>query len=81
LLPRWAVKAGGDVAPDERLPWPQTIAMGLQHVVVAATRTAGSGPNPNVPVALGGILTAAALYMVIGVLVQRAGTADVVVEP
>jgi uracil-xanthine permease len=126
-LPRWAVKASGDVAPDERLPWPQTIAMGLQHVVamfgstalapilmgfdpntaiffsgigtllffvitggrlpsylgssfafiavvVAATGYAGGGANANVPVALGGIFAAGLLYLLIGLVVQRAGT-------
>src|SRR3712207_1407213 len=115
FFPRWTLKPAGEVAPDERLPWPQTFVMGLQHVVamfgatalapilmgfdpniaiffsgigtliffavtggrlpsylgssfafiavvVAATAYAGSGPNLNVPVALGGILAAGALY-------------------
>src|SRR3954463_12188462 len=32
----WRLKPAVDgtiVAPDERLPWPQTIALGMQHVV------------------------------------------------
>ena len=32
----WTLKPAADgivVAPDERLPWPQTTALGLQHVV------------------------------------------------
>src|SRR5260370_6453443 len=32
----WTIKQPADgivVAPDERLPWPQTIALGVQHVV------------------------------------------------
>jgi len=127
-LPRWPVKTTGDVAPDERLPWPQTIAMGLQHVVamfgstalapilmgfdpntaiffsgvgtllffvmtggrlpsylgssfafigvvMAASHYAGGGANANMAVALGGIFAAGLLYLLIGVVVQRAGTA------
>ena len=104
-LPRWTEKREGIIAPDERLPWPQTVAVGVQHifamfgatvlapilmgfdpntailfsgvgtliffvvvagrvpsylgssfsfiaVVIAATAYAGTGPNPNLPVAL-----------------------------
>jgi putative pyrimidine permease RutG len=29
----WRLKRGGVIAPDERLPWPGTLAMGLQHVL------------------------------------------------
>jgi uracil-xanthine permease len=43
-------------------------------VVMAATGYAGSGVNANVPVALGGIFAAGLLYMLIGAVVQRAGT-------
>ena len=28
-----ALAEGGVIGPDERLPWPQTTAMGVQHVV------------------------------------------------
>src|SRR5215469_10739944 len=42
-------------------------------VVIAATGYAGSGPNPRIGVALGGIFAAGALYAAIGVLVQLAG--------
>jgi hypothetical protein len=44
-------------------------------VVVAATGYAGSGPNANLPVALGGIVAAGALYAAIGVVVMKAGHA------
>lgn len=127
-FPRWTLKTAGDVAPDERLPWPQTAAMGLQHVVamfgstalapllmgfdpntsiffsgvgtlifflatggrlpsylgssfafiavvIAATGYAGAGPNPNIGVALGGIVAAGAVYALIGLAVQVSGTA------
>ncbi|MGC3985637.1 MAG: solute carrier family 23 protein [Pseudorhodoferax sp.] len=128
LFPNWTLKTGGDVAPDERLPTGQTIAMGVQHVVamfgstalapilmgfdpntaiffsgigtlifflltggrlpsylgssfafigvvIAATGYAGSGPNANIGVALGGIIACGLLYFAIGLVVQVAGTA------
>lgn len=126
----WSVKAdlGGIIAPDERLPWPQTIALGIQHVfamfgatllapllmgfdpnvaimmsgigtliffmvtrgkvpsflgssfafigaVSAATAYAGSGPNLNIPLALGGIVLCGLVYVAIGIVVQAAGVA------
>lgn len=128
FFPRWTLKTSGEVAPDERLPWPQTAAMGLQHVVamfgstalapllmgfdpntsiffsgigtlifflatggrlpsylgssfafiavvIAATGYAGTGPNPNIGVALGGIVAAGVVYALIGLAVQVSGTA------
>ena len=127
FVPGWKLKTLGEIAPDERLPWPQTIAMGVQHVVamfgattlgpllmgfdpntailfsgvgtllffaitggrlpsylgssfafiavvIAASGYAGSGPNPNIWPALGGILAAGVLYALIGVVVHVAGT-------
>lgn len=126
----WTVKQpaeGAVVAPDERLPWPQTTALGLQHVVamfgstilapllmgfdpnvtvlmsgvgtliffvatggkvpswvgssfafisvvIVATGYGGKGPNGNIPVALGGIVTCGALYAAIGLAVMASGT-------
>jgi uracil-xanthine permease len=127
LFPAWQLEREGIVAPDERLPWPQTFALGLQHVVamfgatvlapllmgfdpnvailmsgigtllfffvvggrvpsylgssfafigvvIAATGYAGSGPNANIGVALGGIIACGALYTLIGAIVMSAGT-------
>lgn len=118
---------GGVIGPDERLPWPQTGVMGVQHliamfgatvlapilmgfdpnvailmsgigtlifflvtggkvpsylgssfafigVVIAASGYAGSGPNANIGVALGGIIACGLLYTLIGVVVQAIGT-------
>src|SRR3954463_9282061 len=31
--PPAVLQQGGVIAPDERLPWPQTAAMGVQHVI------------------------------------------------
>ncbi len=42
-------------------------------VVIAATAYSGKGPNPNLGVALGGILAAGALYALIGFAVIYAG--------
>ena len=118
---------GGVIAPDERLPWPQTTVMGVQHViamfgatvlapllmgfnpnvailmsgigtlifflitggkvpsylgssfafigvVIAASGYGGTGPNPNLGVALGGIIACGVLYILIGFVVQAVGT-------
>lgn len=43
-------------------------------VVIAATGYAGSGPNGNIGVALGGIIAAGLLYILIGLVVQVLGT-------
>jgi uracil-xanthine permease len=120
------VRTGGVIAPDERLPAVQTLALGIQHVVamfgatvlapllmgfdpnvailysgigtliffvlvggrvpsylgssfafiavvIAATGYAGSGPNPNLGVALSGIIAAGVVYAVIGVVVIAVG--------
>ncbi|TDM08008.1 MAG: pyrimidine utilization transport protein G [Ideonella sp. MAG2] len=130
LLTSWRevlAEPGRVVAPDERLPWPQTAAMGVQHViamfgatvlapilmgfnpnlailmsgigtllffvvvggrvpsylgssfafigvVIAASGYAGQGPNPNLGVALGGIIACGAVVAAIGLLVQAIGT-------
>lgn len=128
-LPRWTLKTEGVIAPDERLPWGQTILVGLQHVLamfgstvlgpllmgfdpntaiffsgigtlvfflivggrvpsylgssfsfiaVVAAATAYSAkslgePNPNLAVALGGIIAAGVVYAIIAVIVMFAG--------
>lgn len=125
--PAQALDAGGVIAPDERLPWPQTALMGVQHVVamfgatvlapilmgfdpnlavlmsgigtlifflvtggkipsylgssfafigvvIAATTYAGQGANPNIGLALGGIIGCGAAYVAIGALVHGLGS-------
>src|SRR5438309_1505380 len=42
-------------------------------VVIAATGYVGSGPNPNIPVALGGIVAAGVVYAVSGRVLHVAG--------
>ena len=126
----WTLKPAAEgvvVAPDERLPWPQTIALGLQHVVamfganvlcpilmgfdsnvcvmmsgvgtliffaitggkvpsfvgssfgfisvvIIATGYSGKGPNPNVAVALGGVIACGVVYAAIALAVMSSGT-------
>lgn len=43
-------------------------------VVIAATGYAGSGPNPNISVALGGIIAAGVVYAAIGLIVMAIGS-------
>ncbi|KWT96850.1 MULTISPECIES: solute carrier family 23 protein [unclassified Variovorax] len=63
-LPRWRTVATGHaavVAPDERLPWPQTIAMGVQHVIAMFGATVLApilmGFNPNIAILMSGVGT------------------------
>ena len=126
-FPQWKLKRDGIIAPDERLPLSQTLALGVQHVVamfgstvlapllmgfdpnmavlmsgvgtliffamvgghvpsylgssfafigvvISATGyVAGSGLNPNIPVALGGILVCGLVYATVGLIVMSTG--------
>jgi uracil-xanthine permease len=63
-LPRWREVAAGHaavVAPDERLPWPQTAAMGVQHVIAMFGATVLApilmGFNPNIAILMSGVGT------------------------
>src|SRR5574343_709800 len=53
--------AGGVIAPDERLPWPQTAAMGVQHVIAMFGATVLApilmGFDPNLAILMSGIGT------------------------
>jgi putative pyrimidine permease RutG len=52
---------GGVIAPDERLPWPQTAAMGVQHVIAMFGATVLApilmGFDPNIAILMSGIGT------------------------
>ena len=52
---------GGVIAPDERLPWPQTGVMGVQHVIAMFGSTVLApilmGFDPNVAILMSGIGT------------------------
>jgi putative pyrimidine permease RutG len=60
-FPHWTLKTEGIIAPDERLPWGQSILVGLQHVLAMFGSTV-LGPilmgfNPNTAIFFSGIGT------------------------
>jgi uracil-xanthine permease len=61
FFPTWQVRTEGVIAPDERLPWPQTLAMGVQHVVAMFGATVLApllmGFDPNVAILMSGFGT------------------------
>jgi putative pyrimidine permease RutG len=132
-FPQWRLRESTNdgqrpvIGTEERLPWPQTIAIGLQHVVamfgatvlapllmgfdpnlaifmsgigtllffafvggrvpsylgssfafiglvILVTSYNGQGANPNIGVALGGIIACGVVYAAIGLLVMAIGT-------
>ena len=66
-FPQWRVRQGTEdglgqvISTDERLPWPQTIAMGLQHVVAMFGASVLApllmGFDPNLAIFMSGIGT------------------------
>jgi putative pyrimidine permease RutG len=73
FIPRWrevAATPGTVVAPDERLPWPQTAALGVQHVIAMFGATVLApilmGFDPNVAILMSGIGTLIFFAMVGG---------------
>jgi uracil-xanthine permease len=58
---RWTLKREGIIAPDERLPWPQTIAVGIQHIFAMFGATVLApilmGFDPNTAILFSGIGT------------------------
>ena len=55
------LQQGGVIGPDERLPWPQTAVMGVQHVIAMFGATVLApilmGFDPNVAILMSGIGT------------------------
>ncbi|MDB5929650.1 MAG: uracil-xanthine permease, partial [Polaromonas sp.] len=55
------LRQGGVIAPDERLPWPQTALMGVQHVIAMFGSTVLApllmGFDPNIAILMSGIGT------------------------
>jgi uracil-xanthine permease len=70
LFPQWREKTEGVVAPDERLPWPQTVAMGVQHVIAMFGATVLApilmGFDANVAILMSGIGTLIFFFIVGG---------------
>lgn len=72
LIPQWrevVAEPGRVVAPDERLSWPQTAVMGMQHVIAMFGSTVLApilmGFDPNVAVLMSGIGTLI-FFLVVG---------------
>lgn len=78
FLSRWTLKTGGVVAPDERLPMGQTIALGLQHVVAMFGATVLApllmGFDPNVSILFSGISTLIFFFVTGGKLPSYLGS-------
>ncbi|MDB5869578.1 MAG: uracil-xanthine permease, partial [Polaromonas sp.] len=55
------LRQGGVIGPDERLPWPHTALMGMQHVIAMFGATVLApllmGFDPNVAILMSGIGT------------------------
>ena len=61
------LQQGGVIGPDERLPWPQTAAMGVQHVIAMFGATVLApilmGFDPNVAILMSGVGTLIFFFM------------------
>src|SRR5579871_4090567 len=70
FLPSWSLKTEGAIGPEERLPWGQTIAVGVQHVVAMFGATVLApllmGFDPNVSILFSGIGTLIFFFIVGG---------------
>src|SRR5580765_60155 len=73
LMPAWRVtdaQPGRVVAPDERLPWGPTIALGAQHVIAMFGATVLApllmGFDPNVAILMSGVGTLIFFFVVGG---------------
>jgi hypothetical protein len=59
--PAAVLQQGGVIGPDERLPWPQTAAMGVQHVIAMFGATVLApilmGFDPNIAILMSGVGT------------------------
>src|SRR2546425_13214630 len=68
-LTGWTLKTEGIIAPDERLPWGQTIFVGLQHVLAMFGSTVLApiimGFDPNTAIFFSGIGTLI-FFLVVG---------------
>ena len=57
----WTLRREGTIAPDERLPWPQTIALGVQHIFAMFGATVLApilmGFDPNTAILFSGVGT------------------------
>ena len=78
----WTLRNPADsivVAPDERLPWPHTMALGMQHVVAMFGSTVLApllmGFDPNIAVLMSGVGTGDFTLKFFGFTIGGIGTA------
>ena len=81
----WREKRGGVIAPDERLPWPNTIALGMQHVLAmfGATFLAPllMGFDPQLAIFFSGIGTLIFFFVVGGRIPSYLGSSFAFIAP
>jgi putative pyrimidine permease RutG len=82
---RWREKAGGVIAPDERLPWPNSIAMGMQHVLAMFGATVLApiimGFDPQLAIFFSGIGTLIFFLVVGGRIPSYLGSSFAFIAP
>src|SRR6266704_5676483 len=73
-FPSWTLKREGIIAPDERLPWGQSIFVGLQHVLAMFGATVLApiimGFDPSTAIFFSGIGTLI-FFLIVGGLFPR----------
>ena len=81
----WREKRTGLIAPDERLPWPGTVAMGFQHVLAMFGATVVAplimGFDPNLAIFFSGIGTLIFFFMVGGRIPSYLGSSFAFIGP
>ncbi|MBX6342596.1 MAG: pyrimidine utilization transport protein G, partial [Thermomicrobiaceae bacterium] len=81
----WREKRAGVIAPDERLPWPSTFAMGLQHVLAMFGATVVAplvmGFAPNLAIFFSGIGTLIFFVLVRGRIPSYLGSSFAFIGP
>ncbi len=81
----WREKQTGIIAPDERLPWPATIALGLQHVLAMFGATVVApwlmGFDPNLAILFSGIGTLVFFALVGGRVPSYLGSSFAFIAP
>ncbi len=81
----WREKRDGVIAPDERLPWPNTIALGMQHVLAmfGATFLAPllMGFDPQLAIFFSGIGTLIFFFVVGGRIPSYLGSSFAFIAP
>ncbi len=81
----WREKEQGIIAPDERLPWSQSIALGLQHVLAMFGSTVVAplimGFDPNLAILFSGIGTLIFFFLVAGRIPSYLGSSFSFIGP